>query len=103
MCGRFTLSTDRDDLQSRFGFINPRDIPLSPRLNRQYPLRDPLRQSLTHWAENNQPCNCEECDQTFLSNWAEEKEIMINTKVSTQIKPMLCKGEEYKLGTRRIQ
>jgi putative SOS response-associated peptidase YedK len=33
MCGRFTRSTDKDDLQSRFGFINPRNIPLSPRYN----------------------------------------------------------------------
>ncbi len=33
MCGRFTRSTDKDDLQRRFGFINPRNIPLSPRYN----------------------------------------------------------------------
>lgn len=33
MCGRFTRSTDKDDLQSRFGFINPRNIPLSTRYN----------------------------------------------------------------------
>ncbi len=33
MCGRFTRSTDKDDLQSRFGFINPSNIPLVPRFN----------------------------------------------------------------------
>ncbi|MGE5444856.1 MAG: SOS response-associated peptidase [Ignavibacteriales bacterium] len=33
MCGRFRLSTDRDDLQSRFGFINPKNVLLSPRYN----------------------------------------------------------------------
>src|ERR1700737_3562927 len=33
MCGRFTRSTDKDDLQSRFGFINPRDLALPPRYN----------------------------------------------------------------------
>lgn len=33
MCGRFTRSTDKDDLQSRFGFTNPGNIPLSPRFN----------------------------------------------------------------------
>ncbi len=33
MCGRFRLSTDRDDLQSRFGFIKPGNILLSSRYN----------------------------------------------------------------------
>jgi putative SOS response-associated peptidase YedK len=33
LCGRFTQSTDKDDVQSRFGFINPKNILLSPRYN----------------------------------------------------------------------
>ncbi|HWP91549.1 MAG TPA: SOS response-associated peptidase [Thermodesulfobacteriota bacterium] len=33
MCNRFTLSTDKDDLQSRYGFIFPNDILLQPRYN----------------------------------------------------------------------
>jgi putative SOS response-associated peptidase YedK len=33
MCGRYKRSADKDDLQSRFGFINPKNIPLPPRYN----------------------------------------------------------------------
>ncbi len=33
MCNRFTLSTDKDDLQSRYGFVDPNNILLSPRYN----------------------------------------------------------------------
>lgn len=33
MCGRFSLSTDKDDLQSRYGFVNPSGILLEPRYN----------------------------------------------------------------------
>lgn len=33
MCGRFSLSTDKDDLQSRYGFVDPSGILLKPRYN----------------------------------------------------------------------
>ncbi|MBI2485800.1 MAG: SOS response-associated peptidase [Deltaproteobacteria bacterium] len=33
MCGRFTLSTDKDDLQSRYGFVDPSSVMLKPRYN----------------------------------------------------------------------
>jgi putative SOS response-associated peptidase YedK len=33
MCNRFTLSTDKDDLQSRYGFIDPDGVLLKPRYN----------------------------------------------------------------------
>lgn len=33
MCGRITLSTDKDDLQSRFGYIDPDKTLFKPRFN----------------------------------------------------------------------
>lgn len=33
MCGRFSLSTDKDDLQSRYGFVDPQGILLQLRHN----------------------------------------------------------------------
>ncbi|MEQ9617746.1 MAG: SOS response-associated peptidase [Deltaproteobacteria bacterium] len=33
MCGRFVRSTDKDDLQSRFGFTDPQGVLLEPRYN----------------------------------------------------------------------
>jgi len=33
MCGRITLTTDKDDLQSRFGYVNPSGDLFTPRYN----------------------------------------------------------------------
>lgn len=33
MCGRFVRSTDKDDLQNRFGFTDPQGVLLKPRYN----------------------------------------------------------------------
>ena len=33
MCGRITLTTDKDDLQSRFGYVDPSGVLFSPRYN----------------------------------------------------------------------
>jgi putative SOS response-associated peptidase YedK len=33
MCGRFARSTDKDDLQNRFGFDDPQVVLLEPRYN----------------------------------------------------------------------
>ncbi len=33
MCGRITLTTDKDDLQSRFGYVDPSGALFSPRYN----------------------------------------------------------------------
>jgi putative SOS response-associated peptidase YedK len=42
MCGRFTLSTDKDDLQSRFGFTDPQGVLLKPRYNIAPSQRHPI-------------------------------------------------------------